>query len=337
MGAVDIARLDPLDLDLDTADAIAAVDGASIAAAQLAIPSPTGPTRLTALQLGSDGRPSAGLWVARDDRGGVVGYAVADLPWRDNTDMALLRGAVHPAVRHHGVGRALLGRFLELADEAGRSKVYTGAWRGSDGERALPALGFTTTGQAVYAVRRVEVHGAAHGRWDRLYDEALGHARDYELVRQVGPTPDDRLAGMVALHEAINDAPADDPDIEPDVWDADRVRDYDRAMAGRRQTTYRVMARHRDTGDWAGLSLLCVDEFAPTVAHQEDTSVVRAHRGRRLGLLMKAEMLRWITEERPEVAAADTWNATTNHHMIAVNERLGARVVGHHVGFRLER
>ena len=96
-----------------------------------------------------------------------------------------------------------------------------------------------------------------------------------------------------------------------------------------------VLARHRTSGEWAGLSMLCVDEFAPTVAFQEDTSVVRAHRGHRLGLLMKADMLRWISQERPEVTAADTWNATNNHHMIAVNERLGATVIAHNQTYRL--
>jgi hypothetical protein len=78
-----------------------------------------------------------------------------------------------------------------------------------------------------------------------------------------------------------------------------------------------------------------VDEFLPDVAFQEDTSVVRTHRGHRLGLLMKTDMLRWIVRERPEVSATDTWNSTTNHHMIAVNERLGATVIARHVSFRL--
>ena len=50
-------------------------------------------------------------------------------------------------------------------------------------------------------------------------------------------------------------------------------------MAGRRQTIYRVLARHRATGEPAGQSMLCVNEFAPAAAFQEDTSVVRAHRG----------------------------------------------------------
>ena len=44
------------------------------------------------------------------------------------------------------------------------------------------------------------------------------------------------------------------------------------------------------------MSLVAVDEFLPTVAFQEDTTVVRAHRGHRLGLLMKTDMLRWVAD-----------------------------------------
>jgi hypothetical protein len=224
---------------------------------------------------------------------------------------------------------------LDHARGQGRKRFYATALRGGPGGPALTAMGFSSDGLGVNAVRRVDVHDAPHGLWDRLYDEASAKASDYELVHLVGPTPDDMVEDMVALHAAINDAPMEDPDSEEDYWDADRVRAYDNAMAGRSQTVYRVMARHRQTRAWAGLSMLCVDEFLPRIAFQEDTSVVRAHRGHRLGLLMKADMLRWISQERPEVAATDTWNATTNHHMIAVNERLGARVIAHYEAYRL--
>lgn len=331
---VDIARIDPLDLDLDTADAIAEADRAAVAATGLALVPPVGPTRMKTLQLGSNGRPVAGLWLARDaDR--LVGYAFTQLPVEDNTDAAYLGGLVHPDARRRGLGRALVDAAAELARTEGRTRIYSSAWRGSDGGPALEAMGFSSAGLGVNAVRRVDLHGAPHGLWDRLYDEAAAQASDYELVHLVGPTPEDLMADMVSLHAAINDAPLEDPAAEPDHWDADRVRAYDRAMAGRRQTVYRVLARHRTTGDWAGLSMLCVDEFDPTIAHQEDTSVVRSHRGHRLGLLMKADMLRWIGHERPEVAATDTWNDVTNHHMIAVNERLGATVVGYNESYRL--
>lgn len=334
MAVVHIDRIDPMTLDLATADRLAEIERVSLHAAGLDIPAPVGPTKLTSLQLGSDCRPADGLWVARMG-GEIVGHLVLELPWRDNTDTAHLRGSVHPSARRRGAGRALLDAAVSVAHEAGRPRVYAGAYEGSDGIPALAALGFSSTGLGVNAVRRLDVHGAPAGLWDRLYDEAQAAAAGYELAHQVGPTPQDMVDGMVTLHEAINDAPLDDPELDDDRWDAARVRSYDRAMAGRRQTVYRVIARHRDTGDWAGMSMLCVDEFSPSVAFQEDTSVVRAHRGHRLGLLMKADMLRWVCQERPEVSATDTWNATTNHHMIAVNERMGATVVARHVSFRL--
>lgn len=331
---VQIERIDPLDLDLDTAEEMAATDRAAIEASGSLMPGPIGPTKLKDLQLGSAGRPVAGLWVAREG-GAMLGYAFTHLPVEDNTDSAYIRGTVHPKARRQGVGGTLMDISLDHARNEGRKRFYATALRGGPGAAALQAMGFSSEGLGVNAVRRVEVHDAPHGLWDRLYDEAAAHAADYELVHLVGPTPDDMLDDMVTLHAAINDAPPGDPDDEEDYWDANRVRAYDNAMAGRRQTVYRVMARHRGTGEWAGISMLCVDEFLPTIAFQEDTSVVRAHRGHRLGLLMKADMLRWISQERPEVAATDTWNATTNHHMIAVNERLGARVIAHYESYRL--
>lgn len=329
-----IERVDPLDLDLDTAEEIAAVDRASLDEAGLALPAPVGPSRLTALRLGADGRPVDGLWLAREGED-LAGYGTLQLPVSENTATAEVRGAVHPSLRRRGTGRALWAEALDLARAAGRTTVYAGAWRGTAGGTALRQLGFSADGLVAHAVRRIDVHGAPHGVWDRLYDEASGHGRDYELVHLEGPTPEGLVEEMAVLHAAVNDAPASDPGFEGSVWSSDRVRAYDTAMAGRRQSVHRVLARHRTTGEWAGISILCVDEFNPATAFQEDTSVLRKHRGHRLGLLLKTEMLRWLCRDRPEVAAVDTWNATTNHHMIAVNERLGARVVALHDTYRL--
>jgi GNAT superfamily N-acetyltransferase len=256
------------------------------------------------------------------------------LPLLDNTDSAWVRGAVLPDQRGRGIGRALLAEATATAGRAGRHRIYTSTFEGSPGPAALAALGFAPLG-TVDAIRRVDVHGD-EGRWQRLCDEAAPLARDYELVRLVGPTPPELLDDLVTLHAAINDAPLDDPEMEEDAWSRDRVLAYDQAMAGRRQTVHRVLARHRSTGEWAGMSMLCIDEFSPSVAFQEDTSVVRAHRGHALGLLMKADMLRQLARHRPEVAATLTWNATTNHHMIAVNERLGATVVARSHNYRLD-
>lgn len=334
-GRVDIERIDPLDLDLDTADQIANLTNLANQADGVGLPEQTGPASLKFLQLQSEGRPVDALWLARTSDGQLVGRASMALPHQENTDTARLRGMVLPEARGQGVGRALLEAAVALAAESGRQKVYSGAFEGTAGGPALAAMGFTPLG-STDVIRRVDLHAGPGDRWQRLYDEARDHAADYELVHMVGPTPTDMLEDLVVLHAAINDAPLDDPDMEGDAWSAERVSAYDNAMAGRSQTVYRVLARHRASGEWAGMSMLCVDEFSPTIAFQEDTSVVRKHRGHRLGLLMKADMLRWLSEERPEVGATDTWNAATNHHMIAVNERLGATVVARHSNYRLD-
>lgn len=329
---MDISRVDPHDVDLELAGRLAAVERASLEHARLEVPPTPGSSLLSELRRGNHGRPVDGLWVA-GQLNDPAGWASVQLPWLDNLESAHVRGMVAPPRRREGIGSALLTEALDFARASRRSAVFTGTWADGPGTGFLEAHGFTTAGQHRYDVRRLDL---ADGSRDELYDDAAAAAAAYELVRITGPAPEELLPGLVRLHEAINDAPADEGQ-EPDVWDAERLRGYDTSMARRGQTTYRVLARHLPTGEWAGMSLLCVDEVAPSVAFQEDTNVVDAHRGNRLGLLMKCEMLRWLAAERPEVKATDTWNATDNRHMVAVNERLGCRVIATHVGFRRSR
>ena len=72
----------------------------------------------------------------------------------------------------------------------------------------------------------------------------------------------------------------------------------------------------------------------PQLAEQHDTSVVRSHRGHRLGLLLKAEMMLWLREAQPQLESVDTWNAESNDFMISVNELLGYRIMGRELAFQ---
>ncbi|CAN5693928.1 hypothetical protein BH10ACT10_BH10ACT10_06240 [soil metagenome] len=204
-----IERIDPLDLDLDTADALAEVATASEAGDGLDFPPKTGPDVLTSRQLGFDSRPLDALFVAFDgDR--VVGEADVELPWRDNLDQVGVRGRVHPDARRHGIGRDLWERSVAFARENGRTRLSTGAWLCTGWCDFLTGWGLSRTGTGV--IRRIDVHATPASAWDRLYDEGLAHAGDYEITRQVGGTPADQVEAMVALHTAINDAPSTDPD-----------------------------------------------------------------------------------------------------------------------------
>ncbi len=125
---------------------------------------------------------------------------------------------------------------------------------------------------------------------------------------------------------AINDAPLDDLEIEDEVYPPERIVAYESAQANR-GVLHRVYARHRETGALAGHTVVAVESARPSIGHQHDTSVVRAHRGHRLGVLLKADMVRWLAEAQPQLETIDTWNAESNDHMIGVNKVLGYEIL----------
>jgi len=83
-------------------------------------------------------------------------------------------------------------------------------------------------------------------------------------------------------------------------------------------------AVHAPSGVVAGYTVLLL-AGRPTTAIQEDTGVVRAHRGHGLGRAMKAANLLALTEHSPSINTVTTWNAESNTHMLAVNDELGFR------------
>jgi GNAT superfamily N-acetyltransferase len=147
----------------------------------------------------------------------------------------------------------------------------------------------------------------------------------YRLVRWTG-TVQDSLAGELATAKrAMADMPVADLAYEPFRWDADRVRDMASAVAARGDVLYTVAALYgpEEAPRIAGFTEVVVPSSSPSRAAQYDTAVVPEHRGRRLGIWLKAAMLEWLRAERPEVEEIETDNADDNTHMLAVNQELG--------------
>ena len=76
----------------------------------------------------------------------------------------------------------------------------------------------------------------------------------------------------------------------------------------------------------AGHTYLAVRPWAPREALQYDTAVAGGHRGHRLGIALKIEMMRWLADTEPQVEVVATWNNADNLPMIKVNEALGYRL-----------
>ena len=319
---MDITRVEPA--DAEAVAAYVAVRNAVNSHDAPWLPPNTVRSTVADLTVGWDGEPSF-AWLGSED-GETLAFGNVNISEYDNQHLAWLGVRVHPDHRRRGLGTQMLEAMLDEARALGRTTFGTDAWDDQGFAAFASRHGFEQASRAVN--RRQALADTDYDELSRRYDAALAQAPTYELVRRVGRTPDDELEPLAVMASAINDAPTDDLDIEDEVFTADRMRGYEHAQEVRGGRLYRVVVRHRETGELAGQTVVVVEEDHPTQAHQHDTSVVAAHRGHRLGLLLKADMNLWLQDAEPQLERIDTWNAESNDHMIGVNELLGYRVLG---------
>lgn len=276
------------------------------------------------LRHGWDGEPPV-VAAVRDDGPRVVGALEVWLPQRDNRHLGYVDIVMAPRERRQGLGGRLFDAAVERLRDAGRTLLMTEAFDASPGGAFAARRGLQRA--SVSAQRRQDVAGLDWARIETLAEQAGAAAGSYDLVRMPPETPDELMPAVVEMVAAINDAPLDDLELEDEVFSAERIRAFQAAQKAYGRRLYDLAARHRRTGRLAGHTAVAVDAALPFYAHQLDTSVLAEHRGHRLGLLLKAEMLLWLRSCEPQVGVVDTWNATSNRHMIAVNESLGYRVI----------
>src|SRR5690606_36226237 len=162
------------------------------------------------------------------------------------------------------------------------------------------------------------------------------HAGGYEVLSWVGFTPEELREDMAeVMGHMATDVPSGELELEPEQWTAGRVADTERVVDRTGRTRVTTVARHRDSGRLVAYTIIDHPRDKPAVGYQEDTLVVREHRGHRLGMLVKAANLRTLAEHLPHVRRIHTWNAGENAQMLAINHALGFRDVSLEGGWQV--
>lgn len=279
----------------------------------------------------------------------VVGFAKVTLPLKDNTHLADVELYVHPDHAADGVDEALLAAAEALTAEHGRTSLVT--WTEQAGEPEPgpgvlePPTGSGRVDGSARPVRFLAAHGYAleqaerysllrlplpDGLLERHHAEAAARAGDdYRLVSWTDRAPDEWVDQVAVLETRMStDIPKGDLDFEESHWDADRVRDWERRVAESQHGYLLSAAVHVPTQSLAAFTVLRYPVDHEEIVFQEDTLVLSEHRGRRLGMLVKAENLRRLAEVRPGAARVHTWNAEENSFMLDINVALGFRPTG---------
>jgi len=285
----------------------------------------------------------------------VLGHLALALPTSSNTHLGELTVQVRRTHRRHGIGTDLWDLGERLLLDAGRTVLFTDTQHGTEPPPGPDALEARTGAGRVpandpgprfvlrkgYALEQVERHSILRlpvdpARLATLRTQAQRAAGPhYRLLTWEDDVPE-RWRGQVGtlFTRMSTDAPSGDIDYREDPWDARRVGVWLDELHAKRHDLLMTVAEHVPSGTLAAFSVLVHPEDRPTSTFQEDTLVLREHRGHRLGMLVKVRNLDELAVRRPSTERVHTWNAEENDHMLSINLDLGFTPAGGYAGWQ---
>lgn len=296
--------------------------------------------------LASDTHTSRRQWrIVLGER--TVGVAFFNTSVDDGGATAVSAISVLQDVQGRGVGTAVAAHLEQLARSEGvrTLQVWT-EHLPSDEPPLTPPTGFGRVprdhtsrfllgqGWTLEQVDRVsEYRWSGDGRLSALHEQraaAQAAAADYRVVQWLLPTPEERIEGYAWMKSRMStDAPDADMGSPEETWDADRVREQDERWIAMGHVVQVTAAEHIATGELCAYNELSLKGSPDSVTQQNDTLVLSAHRGHRLGLLVKtAGLLSWH-DRHPHSTRVVTYNAEENRPMLSINEQIGFVPIGY--------
>ena len=238
-------------------------------------------------------------------------------------NIAVCQIEVRPSFRRRRIATTLLRRAVDHCLDHEKSIVIG---TGVDGD---PVRGFwgSWLGLQCGLVEResqLAVPSVDAELMQRWIEQRHARAGDYRLAHVRGACPPELRAAVATLNTAMNDAPLDDLEVDPEIWtEADVVAEDDfRRQRGEERWMNIVFA---PDGEPAGLSAVVLNDEDRSWGSQDNTVVIEAHRERGIARWLKADMWQRLRADRPELDLLLVENAASNDAMLAINEAMGFR------------
>lgn len=295
-------------------------------------------------------RPNAPMWSEREaavmfrrqdptetwtayvgfDGDDMLGVGCLTVSHDDNTDKAWVNAWVVPARRRQGIGSALIDFQVREAALLGRTTLlaqsaYDFARRDNHPYRRFAEKqGFSLASTEIGRVLELPVDDAQLQEW---IDEAAQRHESYRIETFIDDVPQHLLPSYChVLNQLALDAPTGEIDFEAEAMTPEVFRARAAKVKEQGRTAFRTVALD-DSQQVVAATNLAVSTDDQEKVFQWATLVLRAHRGHRLGLAIKARNLREVQRAHPDRKFVWTSNEETNGPMVHINERMGFRPV----------
>jgi GNAT superfamily N-acetyltransferase len=278
------------------------------------------------------------LWLVVRD-GEPVGRIGVDIPLEEGSKSAYWVIELLADAQDKGLGSSGYALVEQTARAHGRSVLQSWAEHpAASGPAIVPPTGFgsipedraarfyTANGYALEQVERVSALDlrAPAETLEKLLSEAREAAAGYRVVQWSPPTPEEFVDGYAWMKSRMStDAPAAALEFDEEAWDAARLARHDATSIDGGRLMLVTAAQHIETGALCAFNELAIGPDRAAASHQEDTLVLKEHRGHRLGMLVKCQGLLTWRELVPESPRITTYNAEENRPMLDINEAIG--------------
>lgn len=289
------------------------------------------------------------VWLAVvDDQ--VVGRIGVDIPLENGSRNAFWLIELLREVWGRGIGTAAYTLVEDTARKHGRTVLQSWAMQpAADAPMLTPPTGFGSiphdhiarfylrNGYTLEQVDRssiLDLHAPLDGI-ERLLAHAKDAASGYRVVQWHAPTPAEHVEGYAWMKSRMStDAPAAALEFDEEAWDGARVARHDAKYVDAGRTLLVTAAQHIATGELCAFNELVIGPDHSLATQQEDTLVLKEHRGHRLGTLVKCAGLMTWRELMPDSPRVLTYNAEENRPMLDINEAMGFVPVAYEGGWK---
>lgn len=262
---------------------------------------------------------------ALSDGDGILAVAVVYMNRFEDLNNGFARIHVRVDRRREGHATQLAAPVLEFLEDNERKSLITDVPADAPYEPWLEDLGLKKSLEDKRS--RLVLDDVDWGLMDSWIHRAAERASGYELLALSTPIPEEHLEAFCEVLHVMNTAPKEDLDFEDFVMTPKKWRDIEAKKAASKTEGRFLIAVAPETGRFAGLTEIILPHWQRDLAWQGDTGVDPAHRNLGLGRWLKAEMLKRLVEERPEVTRIDTYNAGSNEPMLNINLEMGFRPI----------
>lgn len=264
--------------------------------------------------------------LAPDDPETQIGYLEFSVfkedgpSYKGNEHLAQANIALLDPYRRKGLGKDLLAKVAELAEEHAKSRLI-GSSDEEDGKAFARDLGAEIALEGLENRLALEsVDWAMVEDWAAQGPERSPSSTIHWFTNHI---EDGLLEPYCTFYtEVFNQQPFGQLDVKDLVFDPDSFRDREARVADVGGSWITAMTTEEE-GDISGMTEMFYLPDRETMIGQGLTGVKKKYRGRGLGKWLKATMLLRVRDQLPQVGVVQTGNATTNESMLSINHRLG--------------